>query len=234
MRVAPAINAEPKHVSEAQLAGQLNLYGCPPRTLPRHIAAVRSPRDVVEAVLERLEEVEPIINAFVTVTPESAMHQARVAAERITRGETGQPLLGIPVTVKDLTRTAGTRTTFGSTLYEENVPDTDDVDWQRLQAAGAILIGKTTTPEFGMLGITESRLTGVTNNPWDVSRTAGGSSGERPQASLPGSRRLPGAAMVAVLSVSRRLFVALWASRHQKVGFRPALSHIRVSRPPVL
>ena len=136
-----------------------------------------SPVEVVAAVLERLEQVEPVINAFVTVTAESALRQARLAADQIARGDTEQPLLGIPVTVKDLTRTAGTRTTFGSTFYADNVPDADDIDWGRLQAAGAILIGKTTTPEFGLLGVTESRLTGVTNNPWDPSRTAGGSSG---------------------------------------------------------
>ncbi len=136
-----------------------------------------SPVEVVDAVLARLDEVEPRLNAFVTVTADEARRQAREAATAIKRGETDGPLVGIPVTVKDLTSTAGVRTTFGSTLYAENIPTEDDVDWARLKAAGAILIGKTTTPEFGLLGVTESRLTGITSNPWGEGRTAGGSSG---------------------------------------------------------
>lgn len=136
-----------------------------------------SPVDVMEAVLDRLEATEPPLNAFVTVTAEQARHEARLAEGAFARGEECGPLAGIPVTVKDLTSTAGVRTTFGSSLHEDHVPDQDDIDWARLKAAGAILVGKTTTPEFGLLGVTESQLTGVTNNPWGIDRTAGGSSG---------------------------------------------------------
>lgn len=138
-----------------------------------------SPVEVTDAVLARLERVEPSVNAFVTVVADDARAAAKAAERELlaTPAEELPALHGIPVTVKDLVRTAGVRTTFGSTLFADHVPDADDVDWARLKAAGAILVGKTTTPEFGMLGVTESRLTGVTNNPWDPATTAGGSSG---------------------------------------------------------
>lgn len=87
------------------------------------------------------------------------------------------PLHGVPVSVKDLTDTAGVRTTYGSEHYADHIPEHDTVAWSRLKAAGSILIGKTTTPEFGWLAVTESRLSGVTGNPWNPRRTAGGSSG---------------------------------------------------------
>ncbi|TSE13420.1 amidase [Mesorhizobium intechi] len=138
-----------------------------------------SPVDAVEAVLEQLEAVEPSINAFVTVTAEAARAQAKVAeAELMSRaGEDLPALFGVPITVKDLTDTAGVRTTYGSRSFADHVPTSDGLNWARLKAAGAILIGKTTTPEFGGLGVTDSPLTGITNNPWRVTHTAGGSSG---------------------------------------------------------
>src|SRR5262249_42532316 len=103
---------------------------------------------------------------------------ARRAQEQLVNGANDlPPLHGIPVTVKDLTNTAGVRTTYGSVAFADHVPDEDSAAWARLKAAGAILIGKTTTPEFGMLGITESQLTGITSNPWDPATTSGGSSG---------------------------------------------------------
>ena len=139
-----------------------------------------SPVEVVQAVLTQLEAWEPTINAFVTVTAEQAITEAHRAQEQLAGNRdpaTLPPLFGIPVTVKDLIDTAGVRTTYGSTIHADHVPTADGTDWQRLREAGAILIGKTTTPEFGLLGVTESRLTGVTNNPWNPSMTAGGSSG---------------------------------------------------------
>ncbi len=137
-----------------------------------------SPVEVVDAVLDRLERVNPDINAFVTVLAEQARDAARRAQEELI-GDTGElpPLHGIPVTVKDLTNTAGVRTTYGSVAFADHVPAEDSAAWARMKAAGAILIGKTTTPEFGMLGVTESRLTGITGNPWNPATTAGGSSG---------------------------------------------------------
>lgn len=136
-----------------------------------------SPVEVVDALLDRLEAVNPEINAFVTVTAENARREAK-AAERRFQSETDlPPLLGVPITVKDLTDTSGVRTTYGSTAYADHIPDEDAIAWERLKAAGTVLLGKTTSPEFGLLGVTESKLTGVTSTPWDTARAAGGSSG---------------------------------------------------------
>src|SRR6516164_2629010 len=137
-----------------------------------------SPVEVVDAVLDRLDQVNPGINAFVTVLADQAREAARRAQEQLANGTDDlPPLHGMPVTVKDLTNTAGVRTTYGSIAFTDHVPDEDSVAWARMKAAGAILIGKTTTPEFGMLGVTESRLTGVTSNPWNPAMAWGGDGG---------------------------------------------------------
>lgn len=146
-------------------------------------AAIRrrelSPVDVVDVVLARIERLQPRLNCFVTVIPEQA-RKAAAAAEKLvmsTAVEDLPPLHGVPVTVKDLEETAGVRTTFGSRHFADYVPTASAPIWERLSNAGAVLVGKTTTPEFGMAGVTESALTGITNNPWDTARTTGGSSG---------------------------------------------------------
>jgi Asp-tRNA(Asn)/Glu-tRNA(Gln) amidotransferase A subunit family amidase len=137
-----------------------------------------SPVEVTDAVLARLDAVNPTFNAFVTVTAELAREQAKAAEKRVMAGADGlPPLLGVPVTIKDLNNTAGIRTTYGAVSFAEHVPDVDDITVERLKHAGVIIIGKTTTPEFGGLGVTESHLTGTTGTPWDPSRTSGGSSG---------------------------------------------------------
>lgn len=138
-----------------------------------------SPVELVESLLARIETVDPSVNSFVTVCADEALAAAHAAAHDLANCniEDLPPLHGLPVSVKDLTPTAGVRTTFGSRHFADNVPDTDGLIWARLKAAGAILLGKSTTPEFGMHSITESPLTGVTNNPWDLDRTPGGSSG---------------------------------------------------------
>jgi Asp-tRNA(Asn)/Glu-tRNA(Gln) amidotransferase A subunit family amidase len=138
-----------------------------------------SPVEVVEAFLRQIDAAEPIVNAFVTVCHEQALAAAREAGDALLRIDPSElpALHGMPIAVKDLTPTAGVRTTFGSRHFADHVPDEDGLIWQRLKAAGAILLGKTTTPEFGMHSITESPLTGITNNPWDPTRTVGGSSG---------------------------------------------------------
>lgn len=138
-----------------------------------------SPVDLVEAALDALDRTEGTINAFVTVVAESALEHARRAERTLmrTRPDDLGPLFGVPITVKDLTPTAGVRTTYGSRAHAEHVPSEDSVPWARLKEAGAILIGKTTTPEFGALGTTESALTGITRNPWNPEYIAGGSSG---------------------------------------------------------
>jgi Asp-tRNA(Asn)/Glu-tRNA(Gln) amidotransferase A subunit family amidase len=141
-------------------------------------ARTLSPVEVVDAVLARIEQLQPVLNAFVTVTGERAREQAR-DAERAFAGDSAElpRLFGVPVSVKDLENTAGVRTTYGSVHFADHVPADDAVIWARLKQAGAILIGKTATPEFGAAAVTESELTGITRNPWDPSRTAGGSSG---------------------------------------------------------
>lgn len=146
-------------------------------------AAVRrreiSPVELVDAVLDQLERTEPHINAFVTIVGEQAREQARQAEKLLmtSSAEDLPPIYGVPVTVKDLSDTAGVRTTYGAVAFKNHVPTSDSISWSRLKAAGGILIGKTTTPEFGGLGVTQSGLTGVTNNPWKLTHTAGGSSG---------------------------------------------------------
>ena len=144
-------------------------------------AAIRakrvSPVEVVEAVLDRIERLNPRLNAYCTVTAESARREAAAAEAAVMRGDALGPLHGVPVSVKDLVITRGVRTTFGSRIYENNVPQEDAPLVERLKAAGAILVGKTTTPEFGWKGVTDSPLLGITRNPWNPERTPGGSSG---------------------------------------------------------
>ncbi|HZT87003.1 MAG TPA: amidase [Stellaceae bacterium] len=136
-----------------------------------------SPVEVVEAVLARIAAAQPALNAFITVCAEEARAAARTAEAALMRGEAPGPLHGVPFAAKDLVNTAGVRTTFGSVALADNVPQTDAVAVARLKAAGAILVGKTTTPEFGHKCFTEAPLFGRTANPWDLSRTCGGSSG---------------------------------------------------------
>jgi aspartyl-tRNA(Asn)/glutamyl-tRNA(Gln) amidotransferase subunit A len=133
--------------------------------------------DAVKAVLERIARFNPAINAFVTVTGEAALRDAEDADLRRKRGEALGLLHGVPVSIKDILYTKGVRTTAGSKLFENFVPDEDAIVVERLKAAGAIVIGKTTTPEFCHKTVTDAPLTGTTRNPWDVTRTTAGSSG---------------------------------------------------------
>lgn len=145
-------------------------------------AAIRrkkvSPVEVVRAVLERIDRLNPHLNAYVTLTPEQALRDAR-AAERALgkRGATVGPLHGVPFSTKDLVITKGVRTTFGTRFYADNVPTEDAPMVARMKAAGAIQLGKTNTPTFGWIGATHNLLFGVTRNPWNIDRTPGGSSG---------------------------------------------------------
>jgi len=143
------------------------------RLRARSVSAVA----LVEQALARIEEVNPALNCFCFVYPEEALERARAADAALDAGGAVGPLHGLPVAVKDVTPTKGKRTTMGSRLYEQHVPDRDSVIVERLAGAGAILVGKTTTPEFAHSGFTESPLWGVTRNPWDPARTPGGSSG---------------------------------------------------------
>ena len=136
-----------------------------------------SPVEAVEASLARAAEIDPSVRAMVTTTHDLAREQARSVERALAAGDALPALAGIPVTVKDLTDTAGVVTTYGSPLYRDHVPDTDALAWARLKQEGVSLIGKTATPEYGMLGITESMLTGNTSTPWKIGYNSGGSSG---------------------------------------------------------
>ncbi len=136
-----------------------------------------SPVEVVRTALERAERLQPELNCFITLCGERALDEARQAEQAVAAGGRLGPLHGVPFTVKDLVNTAGVRTTFGTLAYQDNVPARDAVCVARLRAAGAILIGKTTTPEFGCQSLTRSPLFGQTRNAWSAERTSGGSSG---------------------------------------------------------
>ncbi len=136
-----------------------------------------SPVELTQTVLERIEAVNPRINAYCTLVPEFALRAAREAEQKGMKKENLGPLHGIPLSIKDLTPTRGIRTTWGSRHYRDFVPQEDALLVQRLKAAGAVILGKTNTPEFGIGINTTNALFGTTLNPWDPSRTAGGSSG---------------------------------------------------------
>src|SRR5919112_3473544 len=136
-----------------------------------------SVREVMEAHLARIERVNGQVNAIVTLTAERAMDQARAADDALARGEEPGPLAGLPVAHKDLFLTECVRTTFGSLVYNDFVPEHDALIVERLREAGAISVGKTNTPEFGAGSQTFNEVFGETLNPYDPARTCGGSSG---------------------------------------------------------
>jgi Asp-tRNA(Asn)/Glu-tRNA(Gln) amidotransferase A subunit family amidase len=136
-----------------------------------------SPVELTEAVLARIERLDPRLNAFLTVTAEHARELARAAEGRAMRGELLGPLDGIPYSIKDLEATAGIRTTLGSRFTEDHVPGQDSVLAGRLRRSGAVLLGKTNTPHIGYKDMTDNLLGPPCRNPWDLARTAGGSSG---------------------------------------------------------
>ena len=136
-----------------------------------------SAREVMTAHLEQIERMNPQVNAIVTLLPERAMEGAAEADERLARGARVGVLHGLPIAHKDLVETKGIRTTFGSPVYKDYVPVRNTLLIDRLQAAGAISIGKTNTPEFGAGSQTFNPVFGATRNPYDTGKTCGGSSG---------------------------------------------------------
>lgn len=136
-----------------------------------------SAREVLQAHLRQIERVNPLLNAIVTLTAESAATRAGELDEAIVRSGPVGPLHGIPVAHKDLVETNGVRTTYGSPLFSRNVPDYDAAVVERMAGAGAVSLGKTNTPEFGAGSQTFNQLFGATRNPYDPTKTAGGSSG---------------------------------------------------------
>ncbi len=143
----------------------------------RIVAAELSPVELVENALERIDEVNGAVNAFCFVWHDEAIAAAVAAADDIANGKQVGPLHGVPIALKDTTPTAGHTTTLGSHAFENWVPEEDAAIARKLGEAGAIVVGKTTTPEFAHALATESPLWGVTRNPWDLERTTGGSSG---------------------------------------------------------
>src|SRR5580693_4780145 len=146
--------------------------------MARLIRAKRlSARDALAAHLKQIERVNPKVNAIVTLVAEMAADAAAKADEMQAHKETLGPLHGLPVAHKDLLETHGIRTTFGSLLYKDYIPAEDDIVVDRMRRAGAIIIGKTNTPEFGAGSQTFNKVFGATRNPYDLTKTCGGSSG---------------------------------------------------------
>src|SRR5262245_892344 len=136
-----------------------------------------SPLDLTKACLARIEQLNPALNAFITITAESALSQARDAESEIQRGRWRGPLHGIPIALKDLFDTAGVRTTAGSAVFKDRVPKEDAEVVRRLKAAGAVLLGKTNMHEFAFGGTSAVTHFGAVHNPWQIGHTPGGSSG---------------------------------------------------------
>lgn len=136
-----------------------------------------SASELVEIFINRIERLNPILNAFCSKSFEIARSQAKNIDTLVRQGRNVGILAGAPTSIKDLIITAGIRTTFGSKLWEHNVPPEDEVAVQRLKVAGAIILGKTNTSEMGHVPIAVNRIFGHSNNPWNLERTTGGSSG---------------------------------------------------------
>lgn len=140
-------------------------------------AGAISSRELVRHTFDRIKKYNPAINAFITLLEEPALKQAREADDSLARGQATGRLHGLPILIKDTFPTAGVTTTYGSKAFAANVPSDDAVAVTRLKRAGAIIIGKTSTPPFGGDHQTFNEIVGTTNNPWDLSRTSGGSTG---------------------------------------------------------
>src|SRR5579863_6703829 len=136
-----------------------------------------SPVELTTACLARIDRFNPTLNAFITITSESALEQAREAEAEVNRGNWRGPLHGVPITLKDLFDTAGVRTTAGSAVFKDRIPAEDAEVVRRLKAAGAVLLGKTNMQEFAFGGSSIVSYFGAVHNPWELSHIAGGSSG---------------------------------------------------------
>lgn len=136
-----------------------------------------SPVEILKSHLDAIARANPAINAICTLAVEQATEAARAAEDAVMRGRALGPLHGVPIGIKDVTPTAGIRTTYGSPLYAEHVPEEDAEVVVRLKTAGAIVVGKTNTPEFATGANTVNDVFGATRNPWDLRLTAGGSTG---------------------------------------------------------
>ncbi len=160
------------------MTGQLDALTSTPATVLAGLVRERvvSPVEVVEAALARVGDLDPTLHAFCELTADRARTQAREQTAALARGEDIGPLGGVPIAIKDLIATAGVPTRCGSPAYRDFVPDEDDVVVERVRAAGAISLGKTTVPEFGYSGVGHNPVSPTARNPWDPDLTPGGSS----------------------------------------------------------
>ena len=133
--------------------------------------------ELVELFYDRIREFNPKLNAYLALCPDQAMAEARAAQDAVQRGDDLGPLHGIPISIKDLELTKGVPSTMGSLVFQGRTPDIDSAVVERVRRAGAIILGKTNTPEFGQSGTTENKLGDPCRNPWNLERTPGGSSG---------------------------------------------------------
>jgi aspartyl-tRNA(Asn)/glutamyl-tRNA(Gln) amidotransferase subunit A len=178
LATVPASSSTSGPVQRMSTPADQELCFMPATALAAAIRAKRvSPVEVIDAVYARLHEINPKINAFCTLTEEQARLAAKESEAAVTRGDHLGALHGVPVSIKDLLITRGVRTMFGSRIRENYIPQENAPLVEKLLAAGAIMIGKTTTPEHGFKAVTDSPLTGVSRNPWDLGKTCGGSSG---------------------------------------------------------
>ena len=186
-----------------------------------------TPLEVMEDTLRRIEKANPSLNAFVSIDADRALNEASGLTKSIAAGATPPPLAGLPIGVKDLEDVAGMVTSFGSVPFRNNVATEDSVQVARLREAGAIVVGKTNTPEFGSTGFCKNRLFGVTRNPWNLERTSGGSSG--------GSAAAVAAGMIPVASGSDGGgSIRIPASYTGCFGIKPTYGRIPMGPLPIL
>ena len=186
-----------------------------------------SAREVLGAHLARIAETNPAINAIVTLEPERALAQAGAADEAMARGEPVGPLHGLPIAHKDLADTAGVRTTYGSPIYADHVPERDEPFVVRVREAGAVMLGKTNTPEFGAGSHTFNPVFGPTRNPHDLSKSAAAPRAGRPRRWPAGWCRSPTAAISAGRCGTPRASAAWSDSGPRSGSFPPGPRPIR-------
>ena len=133
--------------------------------------------EATENFFERIDRLDSQLNSYLALCHDQALANARAADEAVQQGSDLGPLHGVPISIKDLEFTKDVTTTMGSALFRDRVPDIDSIVVERVKASGAIILGKTNTPEFGLSGTTENKLGEPCRNPWDTQRTPGGSSG---------------------------------------------------------
>ena len=172
-----------------------------------------SPVELTALYYDRIDRLDSQLNAYLTLCRDEAMQAARDAEDAVMRGDALGALHGIPISIKDLEMSKGIRSTSGSLPFKDRIPDEDSIVVERVKAAGAIILGKTNTPEFGHRGTTENLLGEPCRNPWNTARTPGGSSGGAAAGSGSRSiRHIDRQRRGRVHSHTRQL---LWAIRHQ-------------------